>query len=201
MLSSLSTILILFISVAICGKVKLSLSIINYASCHEAVRKNGDIAPPFLTSALDGGELSALYPCCFTPEETAPITRRTPVLLWTLWRRENLFHLLRIKPRLLSCPDHTLVATPTELSQLQYKFWSSSLYTFVQLLITCRFERVLVMVYNTENYWVFGFCPSSDILKNAKEQVFQKQIQHFENILTQNLCEPFHSCLLRIAQC
>jgi hypothetical protein len=29
------------------------------------------------------------------------------------------------------------------------------------------FYRVLTMVYNTRNYCVFGFCPSSDILKNT----------------------------------
>jgi hypothetical protein len=26
-----------------------------------------------------------------------------------------------------------------------------------------------MMVYNTWDYWVFGLCPSSDILKNKKE--------------------------------
>jgi hypothetical protein len=34
----------------------------------------GDIAPPPLTSALDGGEWSAPYPGCFTPKERAPGT-------------------------------------------------------------------------------------------------------------------------------
>jgi hypothetical protein len=33
--------------------------------------ENGGIAPPFLTSALDGDELSALCSGCFTPGETA----------------------------------------------------------------------------------------------------------------------------------
>jgi hypothetical protein len=33
---------------------------------------HGDIAPPFLTSALDGGELSASRLCHFTPGEGAP---------------------------------------------------------------------------------------------------------------------------------
>jgi hypothetical protein len=28
------------------------------------------------------------------------------------------------------------------------------------------------MVQNTQNYWVFGLCPSSDILKNYKTQRF-----------------------------
>jgi hypothetical protein len=27
---------------------------------------------------------------------------------------------------------------------------------------TSRFYRVLMRVYNTENYWVFGLCPSSE---------------------------------------
>jgi hypothetical protein len=34
----------------------------------------GDIAPPFLTSALDGGEWSALRPYRFTHGESAPCT-------------------------------------------------------------------------------------------------------------------------------
>jgi hypothetical protein len=35
---------------------------------------NGNTAPPFLTSALDGGEWSASHPCRFTPEERTPST-------------------------------------------------------------------------------------------------------------------------------
>jgi hypothetical protein len=31
------------------------------------------------------------------------------------------------------------------------------------------------MVYNTENYWVFGLFPSSGILENTKETTFRKQ--------------------------
>jgi hypothetical protein len=34
-------------------------------------------------------------------------------------------------------------------------------------------ERVLTMVYNTQNYWLFGLCPLSGILKTKK--------QHFGN--------------------
>jgi hypothetical protein len=30
-----------------------------------------------------------------------------------------------------------------------------------------RFQRVLTMVYNTRDSWVFGLCPSSGILKNT----------------------------------
>jgi hypothetical protein len=35
-------------------KVKLSLCFMDSALCHEDVWRIGDIAPPFLTSALDG---------------------------------------------------------------------------------------------------------------------------------------------------
>jgi hypothetical protein len=31
------------------------------------------------------------------------------------------------------------------------------------------FLRVLMMVYNTQDYWVFGLWPSSDILDNTKK--------------------------------
>jgi hypothetical protein len=41
-------------------KVKLSLYLINYALCHDHTWENGGIAPLFFTSALDGGEWSAL---------------------------------------------------------------------------------------------------------------------------------------------
>jgi hypothetical protein len=34
-----------------------------------------------------------------------------------------------------------------------------------------RFWRVLTVVYNTQNYWVFGICPSSGILKARKHNV------------------------------
>jgi hypothetical protein len=40
-----------------------------------------------------------------------------------------------------------------------------------------RFQRILLMVHNTQNYWVSGLCPSSGILKNRKHK-FWKQI-HF----------------------
>jgi hypothetical protein len=31
--------------------------------------------------------------------------------------------------------------------------------------------RLLTMVYNTQNYWVFGLCPSSGILGTRKHKV------------------------------
>jgi hypothetical protein len=34
-----------------------------------------------------------------------------------------------------------------------------------------RFCRVLAMVYNTQNYWVFGLFPSSEIQKIRKHDV------------------------------
>jgi hypothetical protein len=38
--------------------VKLSLYLINYTLCHEEIWRSGGIAPPILTSPLDGGERS-----------------------------------------------------------------------------------------------------------------------------------------------
>jgi hypothetical protein len=35
--------------------------------CHEGMLESGGIAPPFLTSALNGGECSVSRPCRFTP--------------------------------------------------------------------------------------------------------------------------------------
>jgi hypothetical protein len=57
--------------------LKLSLGLINYARSSEDVRDSGGIAPPFLTSALDGGEWSASHPCYFTARETAHGTHCT----------------------------------------------------------------------------------------------------------------------------
>jgi hypothetical protein len=54
-------------------KVKLSLCFINQALRHDdIIQGSGSIAPPFLTSALDKGELSASRLGCFTPGEIAP---------------------------------------------------------------------------------------------------------------------------------
>jgi hypothetical protein len=52
-------------------KVKLFLCLINYAPSHEEVWRSGGIAPPLLTSALDGGEWSDSRPGRFTPGEWA----------------------------------------------------------------------------------------------------------------------------------
>jgi hypothetical protein len=34
------------------------------------------------------------------------------------------------------------------------------------------------MIYDTQDYWVFGHCPSFDILKNKKEKNVSKKVQH-----------------------
>jgi hypothetical protein len=56
-------------------KVKLSLCVFNSTLCHEDVWGSGGIAPPFLTSALDGGERSASLPGRFTFGEGTSGTR------------------------------------------------------------------------------------------------------------------------------
>jgi hypothetical protein len=43
---------------------------------HEDMWGSGGIAPPFLTSALDGGEWSASRPGTFTSEKGIPVTHR-----------------------------------------------------------------------------------------------------------------------------
>jgi hypothetical protein len=58
---------------------------------------SGGIAPPLLTSALDGGEWSPSRPGHFTSEETVPpvpIGQEAgwaPEPVWTLWSREKSF--------------------------------------------------------------------------------------------------------------
>jgi hypothetical protein len=51
-------------------KIELSLCLINYALCHEDIRGRGAIAPPFLTSSLNGSEWSASRPSRFSPGES-----------------------------------------------------------------------------------------------------------------------------------
>jgi hypothetical protein len=75
----------------------------------------------FLTSALDGGELSAGSPCCFTPGETASGTHciggwMGPRNRLDVMEKRNLLFLPGIKPQLLSHLAHSLVTIPTELS-------------------------------------------------------------------------------------
>jgi hypothetical protein len=36
--------------------------------------------------------------------------------------------------------------------------------------ISCRYYRVLTMVYNTQRYWVFGLCPLSGFFLNNNEK-------------------------------
>jgi hypothetical protein len=54
-----------------------SLRLISFAQFYEGTWGSGGIAPPFLTSPLVGGELSASRPCCF-----APCTGWTPESVW-----------------------------------------------------------------------------------------------------------------------
>jgi hypothetical protein len=56
-------------------KVKLFLCLINHALCHGDIWGSGGIAPPFLTSTLDGGEWSASRPGRFAAgkERLVPI--------------------------------------------------------------------------------------------------------------------------------
>jgi hypothetical protein len=41
-------------------------------------------------------------------------------------------------------------------------FCQISLIKYLQDAITIRFYRILTMVYNTHNYWIFGICPASE---------------------------------------
>jgi hypothetical protein len=52
----------------------LSVCLINEALRHEDVWGSGNIAPPFLTSALDGVKLSASRPGGFTRRERPPVS-------------------------------------------------------------------------------------------------------------------------------
>jgi hypothetical protein len=55
-------------------KVKWYLGLINNAPLYDEIWRSEGIAPPFLTSALDGVEWPASRPRRFTSGETAPST-------------------------------------------------------------------------------------------------------------------------------
>jgi hypothetical protein len=57
--------------------VKLSMYLINYAQRHEDIWGSGGINLRFLTSPLDGIDLSASCPGSFTREDRAPGTHWT----------------------------------------------------------------------------------------------------------------------------
>jgi hypothetical protein len=109
---------------------------------------SGVLAPPFLTTALDGGELSASRPGRFTPkkESSEPIEYGAVwslVPVWTLWGRENFLSLPAIKPR-PSSPQP--VAIPTELPRLlriPYVYTYIYIYIYMVKLSLCLTNEVL----------------------------------------------------------
>jgi hypothetical protein len=83
----------------------------------------GSIAPPFLTSTVDGGEWLASRPSRFTPGERSP----APILTRLGWPQRRFGHYEQEKRLLLlpviefhplGCPAHLLVSVPTEISRL-----------------------------------------------------------------------------------
>jgi hypothetical protein len=107
------------------GEVVNSLCLINYAPRHDDTWGTGGITPPFLTSALDGGEWSASRPGRFTPGEIAPWW--APVSVWTLWRREKSCHARNrtptVQPVARRCADWAIRAA---LWELYTKFMSEN---------------------------------------------------------------------------
>jgi hypothetical protein len=79
---------------------------------------SGDIAPPFLTSALDGGEWSISLPCRFIPADTGPCTRRVGGWMGhtaglDVMEKKEILSLLEIEPCLLGHPARSLIAILT----------------------------------------------------------------------------------------
>jgi hypothetical protein len=74
-------------------KENLSVCLISQALCHEDIWGNADIAPPFLTSALGGGEWPASRPFRFNAGERFSVTHWiggwVGPTVWTQWRRKN----------------------------------------------------------------------------------------------------------------
>jgi hypothetical protein len=88
-------------------KVKLSLYLTKQGQCQEDIRRNGDVAPPFLTSALDGGQWLVSRPGRFTPGERASCTQwigdwAGPLACLIVREKQQIFPLPGFEPRLSS---------------------------------------------------------------------------------------------------
>jgi hypothetical protein len=73
----------------------------NVLSGHEDIWGSGGIAPPFLTSALDGGGWSASRPDRFGPgkKPQVPVGQEAGWASEPLWRREKFLSLSQIESR------------------------------------------------------------------------------------------------------
>jgi hypothetical protein len=92
-------------------RVKLSMSLINYAPRDKGVWRSGGIQPPFFTFALDGGEWSASCPWCFIPRETAPSIHCLGGWVGPQVGADVMDVMPEIEPCFLSHPAHSLVST------------------------------------------------------------------------------------------
>jgi hypothetical protein len=89
------------------GKGKIIHGLNKQATRHEDILGSGAIAPPSLTSALDGSVWPASEPPVAVVEEAALAPDR---------KDRNLLPLAGIELRLLGHPASSLIAIPTELS-------------------------------------------------------------------------------------
>jgi hypothetical protein len=128
-------------------KVKLSLWLIIQTPHHEDMLRSGSVTPSFLTSALEGGEWSALRPCRFTPEERAHSTHwieswvGSGAGLDAVEKRKFACPCRESKPGLLAC---SLVAMRTELS----RFWP-----FPHRSLFKEKCRLVPVITNNFSYW------------------------------------------------
>jgi hypothetical protein len=110
-------------------KVNLSLCLINKAERHGDVWDSGGIAPPFLTSVLDGGEWSVSRPSRFTLGEKASYSLEK-MLGWPQSRPGCCGVQKNVAPSGNRAPDFQPIAIPTELSRLPPLYL---LYLFVSI--------------------------------------------------------------------
>jgi hypothetical protein len=110
---------------------------------NEGVWGSWVIAPPFVTSGLDGGEWSIPRPCHFIPGEKNtqyPLIRRLGEPQGQYGRygeKKDSLPLPRIEPRLLGRKARSLVAIPTEPS-----LFPESIYMYV-----CIIRLILITKY------------------------------------------------------
>jgi hypothetical protein len=102
-------------------KSRSTFCLLHKATRHEDVCFSGDIAPPFLTSILDGDEWLASRPCRFTSTETVPIAHCVGVVVCPravldATEKGKSHTAVGNGTQILDHPTHSLVTTPTELS-------------------------------------------------------------------------------------
>jgi hypothetical protein len=159
-------------------KVKSSVYLIRYALWHKDVWESGGIAPPFLTSAIDGGEWSASCPCRLGTARgdgpQYPLDTGGPQSLWSyslrarsvprITRWWTLHSMSWLSPDISRVLSHFLPAMYFLFQQLAQCKWMERFWTYPQSSAkcagTCYGPR--------QRHWLRAGRPPFDSLKGTR---------------------------------